>query len=120
MTVQDDQYADEGEDEGQGEEDYGYDDGNADGGLTASSGNANGTGGGGEVDLLSMDDLSINDAPANPASVAAIVPHAAAAVGAGLNDLFGGGVAGPAQPQPVPKQVCFFLTSSSSFVSIYR
>lgn len=73
------------------DEDYEYDGGNAEGGLTGTSdsANANGGSGGGAVDLLSMDDLSINDTPA-PAPIPA-AGAAPAGGGGGIIDLFGGG-----------------------------
>ncbi|CAN0100635.1 unnamed protein product [Scytosiphon promiscuus] len=79
------------------DEDYEYDGSNAEGGLTGTSDSANGGSGGGAVDLLSMDDLSINDTPA-PAPVAAAGVAPAAAGGGGIIDLFGGGGVGAAAP----------------------
>eukprot|EP00904_Undaria_pinnatifida_P012779 jgi/Undpi1/8631/HiC_scaffold_25.g11096.m1 len=79
------------------DEDYEYGDANAEGGLTGSD-NADGGAGAGAVDLLSMDDLSVNDPP----------PAAAPAAAGGMEDLFGGGGgggAGAAQPQAVVKPV---------------
>ncbi|CAN0203439.1 unnamed protein product, partial [Ectocarpus sp. 4 AP-2014] len=78
-------------------EDYEYDSNNADG-LTGPSDTSNGSG---AVDLLSMDDLSVNDSPAPVAAAAAAVP--AAPAGGGIVDLFGGG-AGAAAPPAAPVQ----------------
>ena len=60
----------------------------------------------GAVDLLSMDDLSINDTPAPAAPAAAAGPGAAG----GIVDLFGGGGAAPPAPpvqKPVSRRVSF-------------
>lgn len=91
------------EDYAEEDEDYEYGDANAEGGLTGDD-NANGGAGAGAgaVDLLSMDDLSVNDAPPAAAAVAA------APAGGGIEDLFGGGGgggAGVAQPQAAVKTV---------------
>ncbi|CBN78519.1 Coatomer protein complex, beta sub-unit [Ectocarpus siliculosus] len=80
-------------------EDYEYDSNNADG-LTGPSDTSNGSG---AVDLLSMDDLSVNDAPAPAAAAAAAAAVPAAPGGGGIVDLFGGG-AGAAAPPAAPVQ----------------
>lgn len=92
-----------GQDYAEEDEDYEYGDANAEGGLTGSDNANEGAGAGaGAVDLLSMDDLSVNDPP--PAA-AAVAPVAAG----GMEDLFGGGGGGGAgaavQPQAVVKTV---------------
>lgn len=94
------------------DEDDPYGEQDAEGGLTASE-DANGAGGatragGGEVDLLSMDELTVNDAPRAVPAVGPVGVGANPGIG-GVVDLFGGGSGasgvGVPQPQPSPKQV---------------
>lgn len=107
------------------EDDYG--ESNAEGGLTGPD-SANGAGGGGgEVDLLSMDELTVSDTPRAVPPVAGVAvgvgadmmapaAPAAAAVGmGGMVDLFGGGGGTPV-PQPAPKQVGCCPSAPSSLI----